>query len=348
MVEVALILPFLILLFLGIIEMGYYIYTYSELENATRIASERASKTPPLSVTDPNSPTDKCGLLAKTEALTYIFLQDVTTSNITLSYPNGGERQVGNQVEARLTYTGEFLTPIGRRFFGNLLRFDFSSRRTITDTDPPRGYYEDCTPGPGIPTPTPYLTVTPRPTSTPRPTATRIPTRTMTPSPTRTSTPTNTGTPTRTATRTATPLPVTATPVPPTATRTATALPPTATPVPPTATPVPPTATPVPPTATRTATPLPPTATRTATPLPATATRTATPLPATATRTATPLPATATRTAAPLPPTPTPTPAIAVASSYADCANGGWQTVTRADGTTFTSFWDCYWYVVFG
>ncbi len=48
MVEMALVLPFLLFIVLGIIEIAYYIYTYTELENATRRASERASKTPPL------------------------------------------------------------------------------------------------------------------------------------------------------------------------------------------------------------------------------------------------------------------------------------------------------------
>jgi hypothetical protein len=197
MVEVALVLPFLILILLGIVEVSYYVYTYSELENATRIASERASKTPPLDPTSPNVTTDQCSQMAKHEALRYLFLSDVTPDNITLAYPIGGERIVGNQIEAKLTYTGDFLTPIGRRFFGNRLNFAFASRRTITDTDPPRGYLEDCKPGPGIPTPTPYLTVTPKPSSTPVPTATTITTSTATPVP---NTPTRTATPTRTPT----------------------------------------------------------------------------------------------------------------------------------------------------
>ena len=54
MVEMALILPFLLMVVLGVIELSYYIYTYSELENGTRRASERASKTPPLRATNPN------------------------------------------------------------------------------------------------------------------------------------------------------------------------------------------------------------------------------------------------------------------------------------------------------
>src|SRR4051812_24019862 len=105
MVEVALVLPFLILIFLGIIELGYYVYTYSELENATRVAAERASKTPPLDVNNPDTPTDKCSNLAKNEALRYIFLQNVTIADISLTYPHPEDlRIVGNQVEAKLTF----------------------------------------------------------------------------------------------------------------------------------------------------------------------------------------------------------------------------------------------------
>ncbi|MBA3944669.1 MAG: pilus assembly protein [Herpetosiphonaceae bacterium] len=148
MVEMALVLPFLVLITMGIIDSSYYVYIYSELENATRHAAERASKTPPLSVSNPNDPNDKCAQLAEMEAVDDIFLSSLNRTNIashiTFAFPNGGGRNIGDQIEATLTYTGQFLTPIGRRFFGNALNFRFTSRRTITDTDPPRGFKPDC------------------------------------------------------------------------------------------------------------------------------------------------------------------------------------------------------------
>ncbi len=142
MVEMALVLPFLVLVTLGIIELGYYVYTYSELENATRRASERVSKTPPF---DPSNPNDKCLQLAITDAINGVTLSNLTSQHFSLNFVGTG-RQVGEQIEVTVDYTGQFLTPIGRQFLGNALSFTFTSRRTITSTDPPRGYNADCSP----------------------------------------------------------------------------------------------------------------------------------------------------------------------------------------------------------
>lgn len=146
MVEMAIVLPFLLVLTLGIVEMSYYIYTYSELENATRRASERASKTPPISTTNPNDANDKCAGLAKSDALNGVFLSHLKASDFTFAFPNGSQRQIGDQVEASVSYRGQFLTPIGQRLFGNTFNFRFTSRRTITDTNPPRGFNDSCGP----------------------------------------------------------------------------------------------------------------------------------------------------------------------------------------------------------
>lgn len=146
MVEMALVLPFLVLILLGIGEGGYYVYTYSELENATRRASERASKTPPLSPADPNASSDKCMKLAEAAAIDGVFLSDLQASNITFAYPDGGERVRGDQIEVTVKYTGNFLTPVGSRLFSDKITFDFVSRRTITDIDAPRGFKPDCSP----------------------------------------------------------------------------------------------------------------------------------------------------------------------------------------------------------
>jgi Flp pilus assembly protein TadG len=144
-VELALILPFLILMSIGTMELGYYIYTYSELENATRRASEWAAKTPPFTASsaDDNG-ADECAKLIKEHALDNVFLSSLTENNITISYPGSTERQRGNQIEVRISYRGEWLSPIGQRFFGEFLNFNFTSRRTIVSTSPPPGLNADC------------------------------------------------------------------------------------------------------------------------------------------------------------------------------------------------------------
>jgi len=144
-VELALILPFLILFTVGTMELGYYVYTYSELENVTRRASEWAAKTPPLDPAKPNDPADQCIVLIKEYALEGAFLSDLTPANITFSYPGAQLREVGTgQVQVRVQYNGQWLTPIGNRFFGNQLKFNFFSRRTITSTKAPPGRNPDC------------------------------------------------------------------------------------------------------------------------------------------------------------------------------------------------------------
>lgn len=137
-VELALILPFLIAMTIGTMEVAYYVYTYSELENATRIASERASKTPPYTTTtaDDNA-GDRCAVLIKEAATDGVTLSNLTYDNISISYPGSSTRKVGDQVEVRITYQGEWLSPVGERLLGNFLTFNFASRRTIVSLTTP-------------------------------------------------------------------------------------------------------------------------------------------------------------------------------------------------------------------
>jgi Flp pilus assembly protein TadG len=144
-VELALLFPFLIAMTIGTMEVGYYVYTYSELENATRRASEWASKTPPFtpSTSDDNS-GDKCAVLIKENAVDGVYLSDLTFDNITISYVGSSTRDIGQLIEVRVNYRGEWLSPIGQRFFGDFLTFNFTSRRTIVNTSPPPGKNADC------------------------------------------------------------------------------------------------------------------------------------------------------------------------------------------------------------
>ncbi len=164
-VELALLLPFLVLLTLGTIELGYYVYTYSELENATRRASEAAAKTPPWTeqtCDDLPAPGtlpvgcpiklgaetgDACARLIRQAALDGGLFNRLTSSNfvVAITYPPGQTRLKGHQVQVQTTFKGEWLTPVGRRFFGNALQFSFTSRRTIVSLKPPAGLNNQCT-----------------------------------------------------------------------------------------------------------------------------------------------------------------------------------------------------------
>jgi hypothetical protein len=144
LVEMALVLPFLVLFTIGTAELSYYIYSYSELENAARRASEWASKTPPIDPSNPNSASDQCLVLIKQHAIDGVFLSNLQPGNIAISFPGDGRRAIGSQVQATITYQGQWLSPVGRRFFGNTLNFTFTSIRTITDTNPPPGLDNNC------------------------------------------------------------------------------------------------------------------------------------------------------------------------------------------------------------
>jgi len=140
MVEIALTLPFLVLIILGVIEFSYYVYTYSEIENATRRVSEFAAKMPPLT---PLNDNDACEQLAKAEAFKGALLSSLQSNQISFALPSG--RTLGAPVEVNVNYTGQFLTPISHIFSNGTLNLRFTSRRTIINLTPPLGYKPDCT-----------------------------------------------------------------------------------------------------------------------------------------------------------------------------------------------------------
>lgn len=128
LVEFALVVPLLVVIVMGIIDFGYYIYTYSELENATRRASEFASKT----ALNPSNTT--CTTMVTDDARKSFILTNPSSLTLNFSYPSG--RQLNRPVIVRATYTGTFFTPVARSMFGNTFSFDFSSRRTILSLNP--------------------------------------------------------------------------------------------------------------------------------------------------------------------------------------------------------------------
>lgn len=151
LVEMALVAPVLILVIMGLIESGYYIHTRSAIENAAQRGAEWAYLSPPTTITSgDDDSSDKCAKLIKETTLVGIVLQTLTAQNITLSFPDPAHqmRELGTPIQLQISYTGEWLTPLGRQIFGDEMKFNVVSRRTIVNTSPPVGMAENCTPLP--------------------------------------------------------------------------------------------------------------------------------------------------------------------------------------------------------
>jgi len=145
MVEMALIMPLFIMLSMGIIEFGWYVYSYSELSNAIRRGSEYASKSPPTTISSrDDQTTDLCAKQIKEAINHHTFMHDVPMEDIRIVFPDKPVRENGVPVEVSVTYAGPWLTPLGNYLFDNQMPLTFSSRRTILNTTPPEGLKEGC------------------------------------------------------------------------------------------------------------------------------------------------------------------------------------------------------------
>ncbi len=121
MVEMALLLPFLLFVIFGIIDMGWYIYGYSTVYQAARNGTQKASTIPPA--LNDVSPTLNRGDICVTNVLSStqsgaIFFQDMTTgttagNTIAISYPTG-KRGLGEPVQIDIVYQIQPLTPLWR------------------------------------------------------------------------------------------------------------------------------------------------------------------------------------------------------------------------------------------
>jgi Flp pilus assembly protein TadG len=121
MVEMALLLPFLLFVIFGIIDLGWYIYGYSTVDQAARNGTQKASEIPPAigKVTPTLNRADICvtNVLSATQAGA-IFFPDMTTgttagNTIAISYPTG-TRGLGQPVQMDITYQIRPLTPLWR------------------------------------------------------------------------------------------------------------------------------------------------------------------------------------------------------------------------------------------
>jgi hypothetical protein len=323
LVEFAIVSIVLLMLILGIIEMGRLLFVYSVVSNAAQegvrygiirpqdmySGSERQTRvargtTIPTILAVPNG---NCNIVDKAREKVWLIPKNDLTVRITFDNGNGTPTQVPTSLDdiyglavyageqsrigVETTYRYQFIVPFMSIFAPSGIDIKMRSARTIENFEfDVRPCKMDATPAPPPPPP---------PTRTPVPSNTAQATRTSTITPTQPP-----PTITRTVTRTATQLPPTITPTQPTVTRTSTPPTPSITPTV-TRTSVPPTpsTTPTQPTVTRTPTAGPATATRTNTPVvpTVTVTRTSTPAPPTASRTVTPTPTT--NIAVPSPPT---------------------------------------------
>jgi hypothetical protein len=163
MVEMALLLPFLILIVFGIIDLGYYIYGYASIYQAARNGAEKAAELPPFpSKVGPirSSPdkTDVCvmNILSATHAVEGQF-PDLTdgsnpSNSINISYP--GTRALGSPIEVSIVYRLQPLTPLWRFVtFGSqgTMTIRTTARRSIEalGDNPTALNLVACQPGPG-------------------------------------------------------------------------------------------------------------------------------------------------------------------------------------------------------
>lgn len=145
MVEMALLLPFLVLVLFGIIDLGYYIFGYATIYQAARNGAEKAAELPPyprfVSPLRPGSPdaTETCvsNILQATQAYAGQFPDMTDGSNpanqITINYPvsdaNGPLRALGQPIEVSIVYQLRPLTPLWR-----FVTFGTSGTMTIRTT----------------------------------------------------------------------------------------------------------------------------------------------------------------------------------------------------------------------
>jgi hypothetical protein len=129
----ALILPLLLMVLFGIIDLGYYIYGYATIYFAARNGTEVAAELPPYP-NKINDGTDRCtaAILTATQK-GMVLLPNFSTNLVTLRYPTN-TRALGEPIEVRIKYDIQPLTPLFRLVrFGNngVMSVDIAARRSI-------------------------------------------------------------------------------------------------------------------------------------------------------------------------------------------------------------------------
>jgi hypothetical protein len=121
----ALMLPMLLLVLFGIMDMGYYIYGYSTIYFAARNATEAAAEIPPYphQLDNAGDPCTKRIFDVAQEGV--VLFSDFSSNNVKISYPNGNDsRALKEPIQVQIQYNIQPLTPLFR-----LVRFGDSEGR---------------------------------------------------------------------------------------------------------------------------------------------------------------------------------------------------------------------------
>jgi Flp pilus assembly protein TadG len=167
LVEFALIFPILLMFILGIVDVSYLVFNWSEVQFAARRGAEQASKLPPKTVRAPignyynASPpfnqgytraSDRCYDVILNEAQRIGMFSSASTINdneIHIAFytrsagtnPNTAfsvsgaatARRKLNVIEIFISHQLAPLTPLGQAVFGDSMTFTSASRRTIVN-----------------------------------------------------------------------------------------------------------------------------------------------------------------------------------------------------------------------
>lgn len=161
-VEFSIILPLLLLLILGVIELGYMLFVYVQLQNAAREGARSAAVRPCPTQQDINR------IIADTRERIAAFVDTNTiTPSITWSADENGNLRwrYTDPVTVSLNYTLEPLDPIVGAFIPQIEINAIASRSITTDCDIASVVR-------ATPTPSNTPTHTPTPSNTPTPSAT--------------------------------------------------------------------------------------------------------------------------------------------------------------------------------
>jgi hypothetical protein len=112
-------LPLLMLVLFGIIDLGYYIYGYGTIFMAARNGTEKAAELAPYKSTIRPSldSSDPCVKAVLEEVARGAVLFPDIVNNVKISYPDSsggsnGERKLGEPIQVLITYNIKPLTPL--------------------------------------------------------------------------------------------------------------------------------------------------------------------------------------------------------------------------------------------
>jgi len=172
LVEMAFVMPMLIIIIFGIIDISYYIFSYGTIYNASRNGAETAAKFPPYQEwldrkedTSINFRDDPCtnSILDAVQSQA-LFFENSITGATEIRYPNGKDsRNIKDRgpIEVSISYNVEPLTPLWNFIpFGNngVMTVNATTRRSIEQLghipsqesiDKGEGYTSDCWANPG-------------------------------------------------------------------------------------------------------------------------------------------------------------------------------------------------------